>query len=174
MSLRDEAEFERALGKPPWPSVFVESGTFKGKTTRWALDRFNAVHTIELSPSLYADAVEVLGPLGAQCHYGDTRDVLPMLAREITEPAVWFLDAHWCLKGDQWAVAGKAEPLPLADELGALARRRYGDRIIVDDVASVGRDDYQPGWGLVNTQWVADYFPGADLTVLRDCLVVQR
>jgi predicted O-methyltransferase YrrM len=96
MSLRRASELDRLrlrLGKGP--AVFVESGTFHGKTTRWAVERFREVHTIELSPELAANARRDLAALGVHCHEGDTRDVLPLLAESIAEPVCWFLDAHW-------------------------------------------------------------------------------
>lgn len=154
------------------PGVFVESGTFHGKTTRWALQRFSVVHTIELSDVLYAEAIRDLAPLGAICHHGDTADVLPRLAETIHEPACWFLDAHWL---NQPGAAGKDTPLPLQDELTALAARPYADIVIVDDVASFGKDHYQPGWGQVSLDWIAGHFPGHRLAVRhKDCAVVYR
>lgn len=156
----------------PGPGVFVESGTFHGKTTRWALQRFSVVHTIELSDALYAEAVRDLAPLGAVCHHGDTVDVLPELARTIAEPAVWFLDAHWLNRPD---AAGKDTPLPLDAELVALAARPHADIVIVDDVASFGKDEYQPGWGPVSLKWIADHFPGHRKALRhKDCAVVYR
>ena len=76
------------------PNVFVESGTFHGKTTRWALARFHDVHTIELSEELFAQNATDLAKLGARCHKGDSREIIPRLAGEIHEPVMWFLDAH--------------------------------------------------------------------------------
>ena len=151
--------------------MFVESGTFHGKTTRWAWDRFAVVHTIELSPSLYRAAVEHLAPMGILCHHGDSRDVVPTLASEITERAVWFLDAHWLNNPE---AAGNGTPLPLQDELAALAARPYADTILVDDVASFGHEEYQAGWGQVSLDWIAGFFPDAKVSKVVDSVVVQR
>jgi hypothetical protein len=154
------------------PRVFVESGTFHGKTTRWALERFHVVHTIELSPEFYREACETLVPLGARCHHGDTRDVLPKLAREIDEAAFWFLDAHWL---DQPNAAGKDTLLPLHEELVTLAERPYADVIVIDDVASFGCEHYQAGWGRVSLGWIEGHFPDAKLvTRYKDVAVVYR
>lgn len=154
------------------PRVFVESGTFHGKTTRWALARFATVHTIELSPDYYAEAVRDLAPLGAICHHGDTREHLPRLAREIAEPVCWFLDAHWL---DQPGAAGEGTPLPLRDELTTLAARPYRDIVIVDDVFSFGKDEYQAGWGEVSLPWIAAHFPDHQhIRQHRDVAVVWR
>jgi predicted O-methyltransferase YrrM len=154
------------------PNVFVETGTFHGKTARWAAERFQVVHTVELSPELYRAAAEALTPLGVRCHQGDTREHLPRLAKEIDEPVFWFLDAHWL---DREHAAGKGTQLPLHDELTALAERPYADVIVVDDVASFGREDYQPGWGEVALEWIAGHFPHHKASMrYKDVAVVYR
>ena len=154
------------------PNVFVETGTFHGKTARWAAERFQVVHTVELSYELYRAAADALTPLGVRCHHGDTRDVLPKLAQEIDEAAFWFLDAHWL---DQPHAAGKDTHLPLHVELTALAERTYPDVICVDDVASFGREDYQPGWGEVALEWIAGHFPHHKAAFrYKDVAVVYR
>ena len=156
----------------PNPKVFVETGTFHGKTATWASERFAVVHTIELSPALHTVAAAALTPVGVICHLGDTREHLPRLAKEIDEPVFWFLDAHWL---DQPDAAGKGTMLPLHDELAALAKRPYADVIVVDDVASFGREDYQPGWGEVALDWIAGHFPQPRLTTrYKDVAVVYR
>ena len=172
MTIRTEPDFDRML--PPMetrPRVFVESGTFHGKTTRWAIPRFPIVHTIELSRTLYADAVSELAPLGVTCHHGDSRQVIPTLAESVTERAVWFLDAHWLNNAE---AAGNGTHLPLSEELTALAARPYLDTIIVDDVASFGHEEYQAGWGQVSLAWIARHFPGAVTRQVVDSVVVQR
>jgi hypothetical protein len=154
------------------PRVFVESGTFHGKTTRWALERFHVVHTIEQSDDLYAAAAEALTPLGARCHHGDTRDVLPTLAASIDEPVFWFLDAHWL---NREHAAGKGTSLPLREELAALAQRPYDDIVCVDDVFSFGKDEYQAGWGEVSLDWIAEFFPAHRLAKqYKDVAVIYR
>lgn len=173
MTMRDASDLDVIRGRfGPGPGVFVESGTFYGKTTRWALQRFSVVHTVELSPEYHANAVRDLVPLGAICHHGDTRDVLPELARTIQEPVMWFLDAHWL---NHPGAAGKATQLPLQEELTALAARPFADIVVVDDVASFGRDDYQPGWGVVSLDWIAGQFPGHRHAMRhRDTAVIYR
>jgi hypothetical protein len=170
MSLPTEAYFDLVLPTVNRPRVFVESGTFHGKTTRWARERFLVVHTIELSPVLHAEAMRDLAPLGITCHLGDSRDVIPRLAETLTAPVVWFLDAHWT---NCPGAAGKDTPLPLLEELEALAQRTQADTVIVDDVASFGRDDYQPGWGDVSVNWIAGFFPGRETVRIKDCVVVK-
>lgn len=170
MTIRSQHDLDLML-PATCPRVFVESGTFHGKTTRWAVSRFPVVHTIELSRALYADALQALAPLGVHCYHGDSRTLIPELAVAITESAVWFLDAHWL---NQPHAAGKGDPLPLMDELAALAERPYADTIIVDDVASFGREDYQAGWGAISEASLAALFPDDSVRRVVDSVVIQR
>lgn len=158
---------------PPAPAVFVESGTFHGKTTRLAVPRFREVTTIELDPALYGQAVLDLAPLGVTCYRGNSAQWMPVLARDYAEPVCFFLDAHW-FKRD-YAVAGEAEGLPLWDELTAIAARPYPDIVIVDDVKSFGQTEPTPEWADVSLVRVAGYFPEArEALVWRDQAVVYR
>lgn len=137
--------------------VAVETGTFKGDRADLFAAVFPTVHTIELSRPLYESALVRLGPLGVTCHYGDSRDVLPGLAHSIQEPALWYLDAHWfslnpgpskagASRGAVAHIAGRAEGLPLWDELACLARRDFDDVIVVDDVRDFGTEKPTPEW----------------------------
>lgn len=122
------------------PRVFVETGTYKGKTTRHALSLrlFDDVRTIDIHAGNYQLAVEQLQPLGVKCYHGDSAVVLPVLAREIAQPAVFFLDAHWGTQAPD--IGGADTPLPLWVELDAIAAREIaGDIVIVDDVKTFGK-----------------------------------
>lgn len=140
------------------PRVFVETGTFKGKTTRFALSLglFEQVHTIEIHDGNYQLAVEQLQPLGVQCHHGDSADVLPQLAREISRPCVFFLDAHWGTTSPD--MGGADKPLPLWVELDAIAARRRADIVIVDDVKTFGQSLPTPEWENVSLTTIAARF----------------
>ena len=172
MRRADDLDYLRGFASRTGPNVFVETGTFHGKTSRWAAERFQVVHTVELSYELYRAAADALTPLGVRCHHGDTLEHLPRLAKEIDEPVFWFLDAHWL---DQPHAAGKGTQLPLHEELKALAERKYADVICVDDVASFGREEYQPGWGEVALAWIAAHFPDRKVAMrYKDVAVVYR
>jgi hypothetical protein len=131
-------------------SVFVETGTYQAKTSLMARSLFPVVHTIERSEVLWRDANTRYGGDGIHFHHGDSRTVLPTLAKSIREPAVFYLDAHWF---DVPHAAGQSDPLPLWAELDALARRRYPDIVIVDDVLSFGAF---PGWENVTLTRIAN------------------
>lgn len=123
------------------PRVFVESGTFRAERTTMARWLFPIVHTIELSEPLHTRAYEIYGTIpGITFHRGDSAGIIAHLARRVDEPAVWFLDAHWFNRGDHADLPHVAtgNPLPLFNELAAIAARPYADIIIVDDVHAFG------------------------------------
>jgi hypothetical protein len=155
------------------PKVFVESGTFHGKTTRFAVEQFDVVHTIELNTDWFMAALKELAPLGVHCHHGNSADVIPKLARQIEGPVFWYLDAHWFKVAPN--VAGKDLPLPLWAELEAISQRTEPDVIVVDDVHSFGKSEPTPEWEKVNLDSIAAHFPERKEALLMwDQAVVYR
>lgn len=112
-------------------SVFVETGTYRGDTARWAAEHFDVVHTIEKSPSLYEQHSTALGQVnGVRTYFGDTRDILPQIINEIgTEHAVYWLDSHWTGCDD---TAGQNDECPLLDELMCIPMP-FKDIVLIDD-----------------------------------------
>jgi hypothetical protein len=92
------AEMEGLLSRYPVYSsiqVFVETGTLYGHTIVEMKRHFPRCHSIELSPRLYVRALLKYGLKGIRFHFGDSSKVLRKLAKQIDQPAVFFLDAHW-------------------------------------------------------------------------------
>nr|VFK13685.1 MAG: hypothetical protein BECKLPF1236A_GA0070988_100932 [Candidatus Kentron sp. LPFa]VFK29804.1 MAG: hypothetical protein BECKLPF1236C_GA0070990_1009510 [Candidatus Kentron sp. LPFa] len=52
------------------------------------------------------------------------------IAREVTEPAVFWLDARYSVG----STAGADDQCPLIGELEAIVARPYGDFVLIDDV----------------------------------------
>lgn len=111
-------------------TVFVETGTFKGNTTRWAAGIFEAVHTIERSEILYELHSDELAAIGnVTPHLGDSREILPKIIGGLGgKRALYWLDGHW--SGGQ--TAGELDECPLLGELTCL-RDRTEDIILIDD-----------------------------------------
>ena len=111
-------------------TVFIETGTFRGGTTRWASSHFPTVHTIERAEGLYREHSPGLSLLpGVTPHLGDSRDILPGLVAELGDrSAVLWLDGHW--SGGE--TSGEGDECPLLDELRALTGR-VNDVILIDD-----------------------------------------
>jgi hypothetical protein len=116
------------LAKLANASVFVETGTFKGRTARWAARHFDRVITIEGSERLYSEhSVTLKAIRNVEPHLGDSRTILSALAKSIG-PAVFWLDAHWS-SGETF---GHADECPLMAELTAISHR-IGDVVLIDD-----------------------------------------
>ena len=175
MALRKPEHLDAIMQRHPGcPAVFLESGTFHGKTTRWAVERFRQVRTIELHPLWHAEADRDMGPLGVRCYHGNSAEWVPILAAEISEPVCWYLDAHFFHRKVK-DVAGKAEGLPLWDELSAIADRPFADIVIVDDVHCFGTDQPTPEWLDVSLEKIASFFPGhREAVIMNDQAVVYK
>lgn len=160
---------------PDPPRVFVETGTYQGKTTRLALAQFDTVYTIELDAVLFEAAHRALAPLGALCYPGDSRFLIPVLAQQIRERVFWYLDAHWYQPATGIVVAGQEEGLPLWDELAAIAERPYADVVVVDDVHSFGRSAPTDEWLDVDLERIASRLGRHhEAVILGDQAVVYR
>ena len=111
-------------------TVFVETGTYYGSTTRWASNHFESVHTIERAENLYNLYSDELAKFkGVTPYFGDSRDILPQIVNAIGEQrAIYWLDGHWS-GGD---TAGEHDECPLLDELACLSSRTE-DIILIDD-----------------------------------------
>lgn len=111
-------------------TIFVETGTFHGGTTRWASNNFEIVHTIERAEGLYnLHSNELAQIKGVTPHLGDSRNILPQIVRDIRgQRAVYWLDGHW--SGGE--TAGEYDECPLLDELACLSSRTQ-DIILIDD-----------------------------------------
>jgi len=128
MGPHQEAALE--LGGLVGARTFVESGTYKGKTTRWAASQFDTVYTIERAKPFYdryAGELQALGNIHTR--FGDSRECLPEIVRELGDsPAIFWLDGHW----SGGMTAGEEDECPLLDELRAIKHRR-NDIIMIDD-----------------------------------------
>jgi hypothetical protein len=110
--------------------TFVETGTYHGRTARWAADHFECVVTIERSRPLYERAVSA-GRDAENIEFvlGDSRTVLPAVVRDLTGPAVFWLDGHW--SGDD--TAGSEDECPLLGEVEAIHTSGSVHALFVDD-----------------------------------------
>jgi tetratricopeptide (TPR) repeat protein len=80
----------------------VETGTCAGYSTRKLSRIYQHVDTVELSEDLSAKtraSMDQEGFRNVRFHVGDSAQVLRTVVREIQEPCVFYLDAHW--SGDE-------------------------------------------------------------------------
>lgn len=122
-------------------SVMVETGTWKGDTIFALRKVFREIHTIELDPILHQFAVKRFAHLKhINCHLGDSAAELPKVIGRLTEPALFWLDGHYC--GGPSARA--SIDTPISSEIkSVLARRNPKDVVLIDDARLfVGIDGY--------------------------------
>ncbi len=133
--------------------VFIETGTFMGKTAIQESRYFRDVHTIELNEQLFEGNKSTFKSYkNIYAYKGDTVDVLPDILRRIDEPCVFFLDAHWSgdqsvdwgssewkgygvntsFRGSQWPPVADQQ-CPLIEEARLIQQYSYPCVIIVDD-----------------------------------------
>jgi hypothetical protein len=122
--------------KYPELETFIETGTYKGYTTRMAATQFENVYTFELSPELHQESVQA-----AKNHNFDTSGYLlgdsTQLLRDVLtahpDPTFFFLDAH--MSGPDSTYNG-VEHVPVITELkliNELYPRGMKGVICVDD-----------------------------------------
>jgi hypothetical protein len=108
----------------------VETGTFTGETVEALRGRTARIISIELAPALHAAAVRrFAGAANVRLLHGDSTALLPAVLRDLTGPALFWLDGHYTGGGTAGAAGS-----PLRHEVRALlARPPAGDVILIDD-----------------------------------------
>lgn len=96
-SLKEEEVLEllKKIEKVDKPKVAIETGTYKGESTKILAKFFEIVHTIEVWPDMYITARENLtGIKNIEQHFGDSVKMLPDIIRQEKRQILFFLDAH--------------------------------------------------------------------------------
>ena len=113
----------------PW----VETGTFRGKTTLFLVKHSPKVYTIEPSKKLYDDAVKMLADRNVELFNDVSENVFPKLMPTLSGDLNFWLDGHYSagrtFKGDT--------DCPVEDELRAIEDNlpNFGKMtILIDDV----------------------------------------
>jgi hypothetical protein len=112
--------------------VFVETGTFAGEMIDAVLGRFDRIFSIELDQGWYEKAVKRFAdrPEVTLLH-GDSGTRLPDVLRQVKEPALFWLDAHY--SGP--VTARGALDSPIVQELEAIAAHPVrGHVVLIDDM----------------------------------------
>jgi hypothetical protein len=101
--------------------TIVETGTYRGETTKALAQMAPQVFTIEIDP-LYWQESSHLDALGnVRRIRGDSPVVFEELLPALERPVLFYLDAHW------------REHSPLLDELGVIAGSRQKPVIVIHD-----------------------------------------
>jgi hypothetical protein len=121
--------------------TFVETGTYRGQMVSAVKGVFSHIYSIELGEELCRAAQEQFKKdRHVSIHCGDSAEVLPTILTELTEPTLFWLDAHYSY-GD----TAKAEiETPIEKELQSILNHAIpGHVILVDDARCFdGSHDY--------------------------------
>jgi hypothetical protein len=117
-------------------TTFVETGTHRGGTVEAMNHAFRRVYTIELGMELWAKARRRFARNGhVTVLQGDSAQVLPTVLARLTEPALFWLDAHY--SGPRTARGSR--DTPITEELSAiLAHPVAGHVVLIDDAREFG------------------------------------
>ena len=112
---------------------WVETGTYRGTTTRFLSENFPSVHSIEPEPDLYRKASEKFADLNVRIYNGTSEEILPGLLPKLSGDINFWLDGHYSggitFKGEQ--------DCPVIEELEAISTNMSNFRsvaIMIDDV----------------------------------------
>lgn len=126
----------------PGRRVLVETGTFYGDTLALLRNRFDELHSIELSPRLVRRARRRFhGEPKIRIHEGNSGDLLGSVLQELRRPAVIWLDGHY--SGPLTARGATDTPLRLELQ-EALTWGTDDDAILIDDARLLGVDPAYP------------------------------
>lgn len=149
------------------PRVFVETGTFAGGMIDAVQHRFARIFSIELDPGWHARAVERF----RACPHvtlllGDSGVRLQEVLDALTEPALFWLDAHY--SGP--VTARGAIDSPIVREMESIrAHPVTGHVVLIDDMRDfIGRGGYPTVDELV--AWIHTVDPGGVVEVRDDIL----
>lgn len=153
----------KKLGRNHHFKIFIETGTYHGDMAAAASQVFEHVYTIELHQPFFDKAqVRFSNTPSVKVLHGDSAVVMPRLLSTITEPSLFWLDAH----GGQSAknTEGRETPAPLKAELEAILQHPHADQhmILVDDVHTFIKN---AKWGMgvwtqieaLRQQWLAQH-----------------
>jgi hypothetical protein len=122
-------------------STFVETGTSLANTTYALRNDFDRIITIELDPKVCANARRRLSAFKhISVRQGDSASLLPQIVKELTGPALFFLDGHY----SGLLTARGEKDTPVLEELGSvMSDSRFEHVIVIDDARCfTGENDY--------------------------------
>lgn len=120
--------------------VLVETGTFRGDMMEAQKKNFETLYSVELSPEFWERAKQRFKN-DAHIHLiqGDSGAVLPKLVPEIKQPALFWLDGHYCSPG----TALSEIECPIYAEIDAIFKNNINHVMLVDDARLfIGKRDY--------------------------------
>jgi hypothetical protein len=150
--------------------VFVETGTYLGEMINAQEGNFDRLLSVELDPELYRNAVRRFRRLTKiSVFQGDSSVQLPLMVATVSEPALFWLDAHYS-KG--FTARGEIDT-PILGELELVLQRQYDDVILIDDAENFdGTNDYPTITELESI--ILNRYPDRSVTCVDSIICVTR
>lgn len=171
LSLRDKLNIQ----------TFIETGTYKGGTALWASDYFTT-YTIEADEKRWYKTISDFLVKYNNAYnkikfiVGDSRIELGKLLKEINEPVLFWLDAHWI--GNTKLAYEQKDECPLLDELQAIQewqRRTNQECVVLIDDARLFVEP--PPYPHHPEQWpnqyeIDDCLPFHEMAIAKDVIIM--
>lgn len=110
-------------------NYFFETGTSKGDATELAAIMFDKVFTCDIDPeAINAAHLRLADYDNVQIKYMPSPDFITLVKRQLDQPIMWWLDAHWS--------GGPVKPgteCPLLSELAAIGGLNGHSVLLIDD-----------------------------------------
>lgn len=118
-------------------NVFIEAGVFEGDVSLFCSEMFREVHAIEISEKLckrLRKRFQLQTKKNIKLHKGDSQYLLPKVLKKISEPAFFWLDAHY--SGPD--TGGDPDYIPILEELKSIRDWNQKCIVIIDDANKFG------------------------------------
>ncbi len=120
-------------------NTLVETGTYEGEMVEAFKKEFEEIFSIELNPSLVEEARKRFFFFdNVTIIEGDSSKELPKILKQLTQPCLFWLDAHY--SGGKTS-RGKKET-PILEELKLITKHSSENIILIDDADNFGKGDY--------------------------------
>lgn len=151
--------------------TFVETGTYFGDMVYAMKDTFNKIYSVELDDNVYKKAKERFARFPhIQIIQGDSGRALPNILSLITEPALFWLDAHY-----SGGITARGDlDTPIMKELQHIFNNSIHDHVILIDDARHFRG--QNGYPTLKElqSFVFQRYPGSVFEVKNDIIRIYR
>lgn len=162
-----KAGFVKKIAKAYKLKTFVETGTCKGDMVAKQIDNFDKLMSIELGRDLFLKAKQRFeGIDNVELYHGDSSSVLRDLLKHITQPCLFWLDAHY--SGGETALS--IHETAILSELECILSHPVKSHVILVDDARLfdGKGGY-PALAALQ-QFVKERGPDYSVTVSDDII----
>ncbi|HHT9158551.1 MAG: hypothetical protein A2047_01020 [Omnitrophica bacterium GWA2_41_15] len=161
--------FVKKIAKAYKLKTFIETGTYNGDMVAKEGGNFEKIISIELSRDLFLKAKQRFEGVDlVELYHGDSGSVLCDLLKHITQPCLFWLDAHYSGTGTTMGI----HETPILSELECILSHQVKSHVIlVDDARLFDGNSSYPALEALQ-QFVKEYGPDYSVTVLNDIIQI--